>query len=190
MFWRLRSLMLGIILGLLFSPGTGTENRRRFWLWLQGAAGQAAPKVQTQLQQVATKGSAVASQTLDQARQQVAPITQLAQEKLSTAGQTAQQKIGQVTSQATSRLGGSAPPSSPPQATGSNPPPTAATPSTPPAAGSPLTGASAPTAGASATGAEAGTKTAAAANHAGDRTDGQKGAAPATQPAGQENKAP
>src|SRR6185437_3724934 len=65
MFWRLRSLMLGIILGLLFSPGTGTENRRRFWLWLQGAAGQAAPKVQTQLQQVATKGSAVASQTLD-----------------------------------------------------------------------------------------------------------------------------
>lgn len=138
MFWRLRSLMLGIILGLLFSPGTGMENRRRFWLWLQGAAGGAAPKVQTQLQQVATKGSAVASQTLDQARQQVAPITQLAQEKLSTAGQTAQQKIGQVTSQATSRLGGSAAPGSPPPATGPSQSP--ATPPSPSPSTSPSQG--------------------------------------------------
>jgi len=97
MFWRLRSLMLGIILGLLFSPGTGAENRRRAWIWLQGKAGETAPKVQTQLQQVANKGAAVASQTLDQARQQVGPITQRAQETLSNVGQTAQQKIGQAT---------------------------------------------------------------------------------------------
>jgi len=121
--------MLGIILGLLFSPGTGTENRRRFWLWLQGAAGQAAPKVQTQLQQVATKGSAVASQTLDQARQQVAPIAQRAQETLSTASQTAQEKIGQVTKQAMSRPGDGPAQGSPPPATGASPSP--ATPPSP-----------------------------------------------------------
>jgi hypothetical protein len=187
MLWRLRSLMLGIILGLLFSPGTGMENRRRFWLWLQGAAGQAAPKVQTQLQQVAAKGSAVASQTLDQARQQVAPVTQRAQEKLSAVGQTAQKRVGQVTSQAASRPGGDAEPGSPPPSTGSNPTPATGTAPTP----------AAPIPAASATAAAAGPKTEMAAGpktgmgpNRGDQTDGQKRPSPAGEPAGHENKAP
>jgi hypothetical protein len=173
MLWRLKSLMLGVILGLLFSPGTGMENRRRLWLWLQGAAGQAAPKVQTQLQQVATKGATVASQTLDQARQQVAPITQRAQETLSTAGQAAQQKIGQVTSQATSRFGDAAAPVSPPPVTGASPAPVTA-----------------PTPDATVTGVEQNAKTVVAANRAGDQTDGQKQSSSAAEAAGYDNKTP
>ena len=105
MFWRLRSLILGVILGLLFSPGTGAENRRRLWTWLQGKAGETAPKVQSHLQHVAAQGTAVAGQTLDQARQQAGPMAQRAQEAIGNAGQAAQQQFGQMAQEVTSRAG-------------------------------------------------------------------------------------
>lgn len=105
MLWRLKSLVLGFVLGLLFSPGSGVENRRRLWLWLQGKAEETAPRVQAQLQQAATKGATAASQTLDQARQQVAPMTHRAQEAAGAVRQNAQQQLGQATQQVSSKFG-------------------------------------------------------------------------------------
>jgi gas vesicle protein len=86
MLWRLRTVLLGLIVGLLISPGTGEENRRRFWLWLRGRLEEAQPVIEARMHDVTTQGRTVAEQSVAQARQQVTPLIQTAQAKLGEVG--------------------------------------------------------------------------------------------------------
>jgi len=75
---------------LVFSPGTGEENRRRLQQWVQSRLSQAQGQVQTKAGELQNKAQQAASQGADWATARATEVRDKAQDVAKSASETAQ----------------------------------------------------------------------------------------------------